>query len=234
MNTAPRADRSRRSFLKQSTFLAAALPAWLVAGKFCGTPPAATQTFTPAPAERVGGYCEGCEAVYLGMPREIASSARIAPEGEPGEPLEMAGRVLRRDGRTPAPGVVLYLYHTDAKGVYPPAPGAEGFARRHGRLRGWVKTNARGEYAFQTVRPAAYPGREEPAHIHVIVLEQGVNEYYIDDYLFDDDALLTPAKRARLRGQGGNGVVTLTKSGGVWKGARDIVLGLNVGGYPQA
>jgi len=231
MNTGPRADRSRRSFLKQSTLLAAALPLWLGAGKFCGQQPAGAS----APvAERVGGYCEGCEAVYLGRPREIASGVRIAPEGEPGEALEMRGRVLRSDGKTPAPGVVLYLYHTDAKGFYSPAPGAEGFVRRHGHLRGWVKTDARGEYAFQTIRPAAYPGREEPAHIHAIVSEPGLNEYYIDDYVFDDDPLLTQAKRARLRRLGGSGVITLTKAGGVWKGTRDIVLGLNVSGYPRA
>jgi len=230
VNNTPRADRSRRSFLKQTTFLAAALPAWLVAGKFCGAPPAGAS----AQAARVGGDCEGCEAVYLGMPREIASTVRLAPEGEPGEPLEMRGRVLRGDGRTPAPGVVIYLYHTDAKGVYSPSAGAEGFVRRHGHLRGWVKTDARGEYAFRSIRPAAYPGREEPAHVHAVVLEPGLNEYYIDDYVFDDDPLLTPARRARLRGHGGSGVVRLVKTGGVWKGTRDIVLGLNVSGYPRA
>ncbi len=230
MNTKPLADEGRRSFLKQTPLLAAALPLWLGAGKFCGPGAEGARAQTG----RVGGYCEGCEAVYLGRPREIASSVRIAPEGEPGEPLEMRGRVLRLDGKTPAPGVVLYIYHTDARGYYSPAPGAEGWARRHGHLRGWVKTDARGEYAFQTIRPAAYPGRDEPAHIHAIVLEQGINEHYIDDYVFDDDPLLTPPKRARLRQSGGSGVVTLTKTGGVWKGTRDIVLGLNVPGYPPS
>ena len=230
MNTSPRADEGRRSFLKQAPLVAAALPLWLGAGRFCGP----RQAGAGAQAGRVGGYCEGCEAAHMGRPRELASSVRIAPEGEPGEPLEMRGRVLRLDGRTPAPGVVLYLYHTDAKGIYPPAPGAEGFVRRHGRLRGWVKTDARGEYAFRTIRPAAYPSREEPAHIHVIVSEPGLNEYYIDDYVFDDDPLLTPARRGRLRQQGGSGVVNLVKKDGVWRGARDIVLGLNVGGYPRA
>lgn len=236
MNTEPRADEGRRSFLKQTTFLAAALPAWLVAGRFCGPQAAVPGVSAGAGAQavRVGGYCEGCEAAHMGRPREVASSVRLAPEGEPGEPLEMRGRVLRADGKTPAPGVVLYLYHTDAGGLYSPAPGAEGFVRRHGHLRGWVRTDARGEYAFRTVRPAAYPGRDEPAHVHVIVLEPGLNEYYIDDYVFDDDPLLTAAKRTRLRGQGGSGVITLTRSEGVWKGTRDIVLGLNVSGYPRA
>ena len=226
MYMAPHTDEGRRRFLKQSSLLAVALPAWLGAGKFCGT-----QTVTPARAETVGGACEGCEAVHLGRPREVASRTRIAPEGEPGEPLEMAGRILRADAKTPAPGVILYVYHTDARGLYSPAPGAEGWLRRHGRLRGWVKSDARGEYAFRTIRPASYPDSANPQHIHPVIKEPGVNEYWIDEFVFDDDPLLTEQHRAR-QNRGGSGIVKLTRSGGVWRGTRDIVLGLNVPGYP--
>ncbi|HEV2860467.1 MAG TPA: hypothetical protein VGX48_05620 [Pyrinomonadaceae bacterium] len=230
MNT----DEGRRRFLKQSPLLAVALPAWLGAGKFCGTRTATTQAVRPARAVTVGGGCEGCEAIHLGMPGEVASRTRIAPEGEPGEPLEIAGRILRADAKTPAPGVVLYVYHTDARGYYTPAPGAEGWPRRHGRLRGWVKSGARGEYAFRTIRPASYPDSTNPQHIHPVVKEPGLNEYWIDEFVFDDDPLLTPRQRAGRQNRGGSGVVKLEKVGGVWKGTRDIVLGLNVPGYPPS
>jgi protocatechuate 3,4-dioxygenase beta subunit len=182
--------------------------------------------------ERVGGYCEGCEAIYEGMPAQLNWETRIAPATESGEPLEASGVIYQPDGKTPAPGIILYAYHTDANGIYPRAPNATGEARRHGRLRGWIKTNAGGEYKFNTIRPASYPGRNIPAHIHLILKEPDKNEYYIDDFEFDDDPLLTAQERARRRKGGGSGVVRLTKnSGGVWLARRDITLGLNVQNY---
>lgn len=220
---------SRRSFLKRASLFAIALPTGVLIN--C-VRPAQTQ---PAPGEvksPVGGYCEGCEAIYEGMPAQLNSETRIAPATEPGEPMEASGVIFQSDGKTPAPGVILYAYHTDAKGIYPPAPNANGVTRRHGRLRGWIKTNAKGEYKFVSIRPASYPNRNIPAHIHLIVKEPDKNEYYIDDFEFDDDPTLTPQERSRRRKLGGSGIVRLTKSsGGVWLARRDIILGLNVADY---
>ena len=183
------------------------------------------------PARVVGGGCDACEGIYEGMPERPDWRTTIASASEPGERLEMSGRVLRPDGKTPAPGVILYVYHTDATGHYTPAPGSTGDARRHGRLRGWMRTGASGEYEFKTIRPAPYPSRDNPAHIHPIVKEPDKNEYYIDEYVFDDDPLLTPERRAGLENRGGSGVVRLTRSGGAWVGRRDITLGLNIPDY---
>jgi protocatechuate 3,4-dioxygenase beta subunit len=180
----------------------------------------------------VGGYCEGCEAIYEGMPARLNWETRIADATEPGELFEASGRIYQLDGKTPAPGVILYAYHTDARGIYPPAPGANASARRHGRLRGWIKTNANGEYKFTTIKPASYPNGNIPSHIHLIVKEADRNEYYIDDIEFEDDPLLTRQERARRRKAGGSGVVTLTRNaGGAWVARRDIILGLNVRDY---
>jgi len=41
----------------------------------------------------VGLPCEGCEAVFDGMPADLAPRARIAPIAEPGEPMLVTGRV---------------------------------------------------------------------------------------------------------------------------------------------
>ena len=167
------------------------------------------------------------------MPSSLAPRTTIAAASEPGERMEISGVIYRRDGKTPAPGVILYVYHTDATGHYTPAPDASGSARRHGHLRGWMKTGADGAYAFSTIRPVAYPGRAIPAHVHPLVKEPDLNEYYLDEYRFDDDPLLTPAERAHAENRGGSGLVRLTKSpAGVWTGRRDIVLGLNVPDYP--
>lgn len=180
---------------------------------------------------QVGGPCEGCELIYAGMPAELQWETTIASASEPGQPLEISGTVLKSDGKTPAPGVILYVYHTDARGYYSPSPN-QTHARIHGHLRGWMKTDARGRYKFRTIKPAPYPTRTDEAHIHPIVKEPDKNEYYIDSFVFDDDPLLTAAKRRKLQNRGGSGIVTLRKnSQGVWVGERNIVLGLNVPGY---
>jgi protocatechuate 3,4-dioxygenase beta subunit len=180
----------------------------------------------------VGGGCDGCEAIFEGMPKSFSWETTIADAKEPGEPLEISGTIYQVDGKTPAAGVILYVYHTDAKGYYSPAPGATGLAKRHGHLRGWVKTSENGRYRFRTIKPAAYPGRKDPAHIHPIVKEPDKNEYYIDEFRFDDDPLLTREERAREEKRGGSGVIKLTKNqNGVWAGQRDIILGLNVPNY---
>ena len=179
----------------------------------------------------VGGGCDGCELIYEGMPKQLSWETTIPDAKEPGEPMEISGAVYKSDGKTPAAGVILYVYHTDAKGLYEPGPGQTA-ARRHGHLRGWMRTDERGRYKFYSIKPVAYPNREIPAHIHPIIKEPDKNEYYIDEYLFDDDPLLTTEERARQEKRGGSGIIKITKNrNGVWVGHRDIVLGRNIPNY---
>jgi protocatechuate 3,4-dioxygenase beta subunit len=180
----------------------------------------------------VGLPCEGCSAVFEGLPANLSSRARIAPAGEPGRPLVVQGVVYGANGK-PRPGVVIYAYQTNKDGVYPDDAQAPGeAAARHGRLRGWVVTDNQGAYAFDTIRPGGYPGTREPEHIHMHVIERGCATYYIDEILFSDDPRLTSERRRRLPERGGNGVVTPTESEGRWEVRRDIYLGKNVPGYP--
>jgi protocatechuate 3,4-dioxygenase beta subunit len=167
--------------------------------------------------------CEGCGAADA--PPALGWRARIAPAGEPGTPLVVSGVVYRPDRRTPAAGVLVYAYHTSAAGAYAPADGATGNARRHGRLRGWLRTDAAGRYELATIRPGGYPGRDDPEHIHLTVTPPGGEERWIDSIVFDDDPRLTPRRRVALAGVGGSGVVRLTRDRhGVLRGVRDIVL----------
>lgn len=190
------------------------------------------QAVTEVPV--VGGPCEGCEAVFSGMPDVLASAARIIPDGGPGEPMVLWGIVTDGTG-APAAGVVVYAYHTDHRGVYPPTdePGLSRAARRHGGLRGWAMTDEAGRYEFRTIRPAGYPGRGDPAHVHMHVVEPGCCTYWIDSVLFDDDPRLTPAERERREGRGGEGIVRPRRDGaGAWRVRRDIRLGHRVPGHP--
>ena len=165
--------------------------------------------------------CEWCGASEA--PSNVSWQTTIAGPSEPGERLSISGTVTR--GGKPAPNVVLYLYHTNAQGIYPKRGNETGDARQHGYLRGWVRTDAQGRYAFHTIRPAAYPGRRDPQHIHVVVTEPGREKYSIDAIEFADDPLLTPEYRRRLENRGGPGIITVTKDAkGVWRGERHITL----------
>lgn len=181
----------------------------------------------------VGLPCEGCEAVFQGMPEEPTSVARIAPEDEPGEPMRILGTVYGPDG-DPAPGIIVYAYHTNARGVYPRDERFEGWAARHGELRGWAITDEQGGYRFDTIRPASYPNRDTPAHVHMHVIEPGCCTYYIASIHFEDDPVLDPgARKQSADGRGGSGLVDPERNAdGVWIVRRDIVLGKGVPGYP--
>src|SRR5215210_6319255 len=126
MQSEPLESVSRRQFIKLASVFAVTLPGNLLLNGSCE----AQTTRGPASA-RVGGYCDGCEGIYEGMPETLSWETRIASASEPGELLEMSGVIYRLDGKTPAPNVVLYVYHTDATGYYTPAAGATGNARHH-------------------------------------------------------------------------------------------------------
>jgi protocatechuate 3,4-dioxygenase beta subunit len=188
-----------------------------------------------ATQKEVGGGCEGCEAIYENpVPFEKLNHVDTLPDfNEQGPKIKISGIVYQSNGKTPAKDVVLYFYHTDQTGHYPRKGNETGWGKRHGYLRGWVKTNNKGEYEFYTLKPAAYPQRGEPAHIHITVKEPDKNEYYIDDYLFDDDPLLNQFQRNRLKNGGGNGIVNLKLLNGILEAKRNITLGLNISDYPR-
>jgi protocatechuate 3,4-dioxygenase beta subunit len=101
------------------------------------------------------------------------------------------------------------------------------------RIHGWMKPDANGHYEFITIKPAPYPRLDTPAHIHVILFGSGVPEYWVDDYWFEGDPLITPRQLATLTGRGGfKNIVQLNRDGdGVLRGTRNFNLehGLGAG-----
>jgi protocatechuate 3,4-dioxygenase beta subunit len=184
----------------------------------------------------IGGRCEGCEAIHESpVPFEKLNWTAILPDfSEPGPKMVISGTIYKNDGKTPAPGVVLYIYHTDQTGHYSKKGNEKGWGLRHGYIRGWVKSNDKGEYKFFTLKPASYPDAKIPAHIHPVIYEPGKNEYWIDEFLFEGDPYLTAEERKKQEKRGGNGIIVLKELNGVLYGNRDIILGLNVPGYPTA
>lgn len=128
------------------------------------------------------------EAAQRQRPAEISSVARIAPVGEPGTALRVSGRLLQKDG-APAANLIIFAYQTDANGVYH-RPGEKGW-----RLQGWVRTDDRGRFQLETVRPAPYPAGRTPAHVHLHVEGPGVPRQFLPELRFIDDPFLSEAEK---------------------------------------
>ncbi|MEO0557543.1 MAG: intradiol ring-cleavage dioxygenase [Bacteroidota bacterium] len=178
------------------------------------------------PPSRPGLYdCDGCEVTEEVAPDTLDWAVRLTPEGEPGQRLQVSGRVWMPDGETPARDVVLYIQQTNADGLYRSIESTAGGGCQDGMIQGWLKTDSEGRYAFDTIRPAPYPALGQPAHIHIYVKEPGRRLYYIDDVVFEDDPLLTAEARRTLEGRGGSGILrpVQDENGGL-RGHRDIVL----------
>jgi len=194
-----------------------------------------TNKNTPSTNDKtVGGRCEGCEAIYESPVsfERLNETDTLPGFNESGPRLEISGIVYKRDGITPAAGVILYVYHTDQKGNYTPGKNAKGWEKRHGYIRGWIKTNDKGEYKFYTQVPASYPDSRNPKHIHATVKEPGYTEYWIEEFVYDDDPLLPLGERSKQHPRCGSGVLKTTMNGGMLTATRNIILGLNIENYP--
>jgi len=186
---------------------------------------------TNAIEKLIGGPCEGCEAIYEYGDRFLNSVDTISGFTTSNQKIKITGTIYNNDGKTPAKDIILYAYHTDEKGIYPKRSSSKGWEKRHGFLRGWVKTNVSGNYTFYTLKPASYPNTSIPQHIHITVKEPDKNEYYIADIYFDSDPNLTESIRNRKDHRGGNGIVKFSKNGQLLEAKRDIILGLHIPNY---
>ena len=183
----------------------------------------------------VGNGCDGCELMYIGMPKNISSIDTSSGWNEKGQKLIITGTTFQLDGKTPAPNVVIYYWQTDNNGYYSPKAEMDEKAKKHGHIRGWVKTDANGKYTIKTIRPAPYPNDILPAHIHLSIKEPDIeNEYYTDEINFDDDKLLIPhLKKYRQENRGGSGITRILLKDSLQIAEHDIILGLNIPNYPK-
>lgn len=178
----------------------------------------------------VGGPCEGCEAIFEYLSETtgpLPSSATLPGFAGASQELELRGSILMPDGQTPAENVILYIYHTNTDGEYATRGDEQGWARRHGYIRGWIKTGPDGRYTFRTHMPGSYSSL--PAHVHPLILEPNGMYYYLESWFFKGDPNYN--ENHEEGGRGGNGLVALAEENGVLIAERDIVLGLNVPGY---
>jgi protocatechuate 3,4-dioxygenase beta subunit len=172
--------------------------------------------------------------MFHGMPLKLAATDTTAGWNEGGQRLVISGTVYQPDQKTPAANVILYFYHTDKSGQYSPRDYVPNSAKKHGHIRGWVMTGDDGRYSIYTSRPVAYPNQKIEAHIHVMLKEPDIDSpYWLDEWVFDDDPLLTKDIRSKAQNLGGSGILKTTTKGGIQYANHDIILGLNIPGYPK-
>ncbi|RMG22429.1 MAG: intradiol ring-cleavage dioxygenase [Bacteroidetes bacterium] len=206
-------------------FLLCCLSALLCA---CGN----SQTSSVPAPRLVGGPCEGCEAIFEFGNTPLHSIDTLPGFEEAGQKIKVSGRVYQQDGKTPAAGVILYVYQTNEAGIYENKYKQTNWESRHGYIRAWLKTGPDGRYAFYTLKPGSYPQRTTPAHIHLTVLEPDGKYYWLESYHFKGDPLLSPAEIAPDAPRGGStGLLDLQQQDGLWVGSRDIILGKHIPAY---
>ena len=194
----------RRTFLRHASSTALTLPLiGLGLAELTGCARASSVAALPAPANNSLGSWK----------------TSICTEKEPGEPLIVSGTIFAPDGRTPLEGISLFVYQTDATGVYTTSGGDN----RNTRIHGSMRSNAEGRYEFRTIKPGSYPGSRNPAHIHAYVSGPGYPEYWIDEYHFNDDPFISDEEKQKAASLGSfSPILKLTRSDGVLRAVRDI------------
>ena len=138
----------------------------------------------------MGGEPTAAQSVHE-APATAPSTGRVAQQGEPGQPLQVSGVVVGPDG-APVAGASLYIYQTDHEGYYGVKPASD---NRNPRLKLFLRSDVKGAWSFDTVKPGSYPNSRVPAHIHFEVSAPG-RAAKIFEIVFEGDPFVTTAMRS--------------------------------------
>jgi protocatechuate 3,4-dioxygenase beta subunit len=213
-------DLNRRDFIKSAALIGATFPFLMgCRGNALAqqTPQNAADLELIKKNARTGENWTGA----IDAPETVSWKASLAKDSDEGERMVISGTVFQADGKTPAPAVLIYLYHTNVRGVY-----GRGNEPLHGKHRGWMLTGADGRYEFSSIRPASYPDSTIPQHVHMTLTGKIRREDSVDSILFADDKFVTAETRRELTGRGGFDPILKMEKGanGIWLGSRDIMI----------
>jgi protocatechuate 3,4-dioxygenase beta subunit len=138
----------------------------------------------------VGLFTVGVAQQVHEAPATALSTGRVVPAREPGQPLHVSGVVIDSGGQ-PIRGASLYVYQTDAEGYYGVKPASD---NRNPRLKIFLRSDDRGAWSFDTIRPGSYPGSRVPAHIHFEVTAPGFAPR-VFEIVFEGDPYITTDMR---------------------------------------
>ena len=209
---------NRRDFLKCASMAAIAFP-FLIS---CRTNTLAQKTETELSLIKKNAMPSGTEARgAIDAPDDVSWKTVLSKKSDQDEPMIISGTIFQPDGKTPAPNILIYFYHTDSDGFY----GRRGEVR-DGHFRGWLLTGANGKYEFCSIKPAPYPNRTEAAHVHMTLTGKNFTEDSINTILFEGDKFVKEQERNSV-GKWGEfiPILKLEKGAdGILRGTRDFKL----------
>jgi protocatechuate 3,4-dioxygenase beta subunit len=148
---------ARRQLLRQAgaiAVLAPVVPVWPQAG--CEPAPQCRKDCGPTGRATEGPF-------YVA---NAPDAADINPARMPGTPMHVSGTVYSADGVTPVANAKVEIWHADSDGHYHPEDNGDvaRYRRSEVNLRGSVRTDAQGRYAFDSIVPGHYDNRRR--HLH--------------------------------------------------------------------
>ena len=212
-------NENRREFLKRASIAVAAVPLFINCKSDTLAQKSGEDVLSLIKKNAQPTGAEGMGAIDA--PGTISWKTVLAKETDEGEPMIVSGTVFQADGKTPAPDVLIYLYHTDMYGIY----GKRG-EHKHGKFRGWMLTDKQGRYEFRSIRPASYPNTTFAAHVHMTLTGKNFKEDWIDSILFEGDKFITAQERNQAGKKGGFSPILKLEKGadGILRGVRNIQL----------
>ena len=150
---------------------------------------------------------------------------KITAPLEPGDPLQIRGRVWSHATKKPIASTMLDVWQADHEGVYDKADAADRLAIRDFRNRIRLMADESGYFEFETIKPGEYAvgNGVRPPHIHFLVRAIGHKQLVTQIY-FKGDATIEKDKYAKAS----NLILDLetveTKGGKYRRGWFDIVL----------
>ena len=125
------------------------------------------------------------------------------------------------NGDKPIKGVSMFVYHTDAKGIYQRETNDNPY---DARLWGVMRTDANGRYEYKTIRPASYPNTRFPAHVHHAIHAADYKVVF-PEFNFDDDPFVNDTGKREGAARLKRPLLKMKQDQeGVWHGEFDIVL----------
>jgi len=136
--------------------------------------------------------------------------------------LKISGTIYLSDGVTPAKDVILFIEQADEQGDFDLRTKDD---KRYAHHRGWIKTNADGQYTFYTFLPGNDRRYNQLQQLFPSIKEPSKSAYDIESFLFEEDPLLTKLCRKKINKKGDpTRILKPKKIDGVLVVEKDIIL----------
>ncbi len=156
---------------------------------------------------------------YVG---ELSSVDTIPGFDTKSDKLKVTGTVYLADGTTPAKGVIVYIEQADEFGNFELKKHND---KRYVENRGWIKTDANGNYTFYTYVPGGDRRYRMLQQLFVSVKAPNSVEQNIESFLFNDDPLLTKQCRKKINKKGDpSRILSPKKEGKLLVAQKNIIL----------